>query len=344
MVKPESLETLLRFAPGREKLEAFAKTGGIAVAVLLISYLSASAVSTVIMSFMLGGKVKQMQLQVGAHQVAGGSTANVAMGSSPNYRDIKKAILDRNVFNAEGKVPDEADPARREGEAGGGVFNINAPCVKPTINVELLGTIYLGESAPSMATVREAGYAEADIYKVGDAIIGNEQATIAKIERKKVIINNKGVKECLDLGGDKVANAETSDGFPADTGPATGAVPVVPPQGTGGGSTVVLDAPFVESELGPGFGKIIQSARLVPNTDPSTNQVNGFKIFSIDQSSILGKIGFQNGDVITQVNDVSLKLPEQGFALYQAMQENRDITIQLLRAGTTPMTINVRVK
>ena len=341
MVKAEQIEALLALLPSREKRQGVGKKSLYLSGVLLISYLAASAVSTVIMSLMLGSSIKQMQAKLGSSSQQNSTSVSLSFGSAPNFRDIKKAIMDRNVFNAEGKFPDEADPSRREGDVAG-VFNINAPCNKPTINVELLGTIYLGENSPSMATVRETGYAEADIYKVGDSIIGNEQATIAKVERKKVIINNKGVKECLDLGGDKLPNEQAADGFPTD--PSAAAATPPSSQGGSGGATVILDAAFVESELGPGFGKIIQAARLVPNTDPANNQVNGFKIFSIDQASVLGKIGFQNGDVITQVNDISLKLPEQGFALYQAMQENREITIQLLRAGTTPMTINVRVK
>ena len=98
----------------------------------------------------------------------------------------------------------------------------------------------------------------------------------------------------------------------------------------------------MQDELGPGFGTIIQKARLVPNT--TDNQMNGFKIFAIDQASLLGKTGLQNGDVITQVNETSLKQPEQGFALYQAFQDEKEVRIHILRHGTTPMMITCRIK
>ena len=90
---------------------------------------------------------------------------------------------------------------------------------------------------------------------------------------------------------------------------------------------------------------IIQKARLVPNTQD--NQMTGFKIFAIDQASLLGKTGLKNGDVITAVNDTSLKQPEQGFSLYQegVPGDEKEITIQdILRGGTTPMTITCRIK
>ena len=50
-----------------------------------------------------------------------------------------------------------------------------------------------------MATLQEKGYSEADIYREGEAIIGSEHATVARIERNRVVVNNNGVKECLEL-------------------------------------------------------------------------------------------------------------------------------------------------
>jgi type II secretory pathway component PulC len=73
------------------------------------------------------------------------------------------------------------------------------------------------------------------------------------------------------------------------------------------------------------------------------NVMNGFKIFAIDSASLLGKTGLKNGDIITGVNDTSLKQPEQGFALYQAFQDEKEVRINIQRGGT-PMTITCRIK
>ena len=35
---------------------------------------------------------------------------------------------------------------------------------------------------------------------------------------------------------------------------------------------------------------------------------------------------------------------EQGFALYQALLDERDISIRVLRKGKTPTTLNIRKK
>lgn len=251
-----------------------------------------------------------------------------------NVRDLQKIIKERNIFNSEGKFPEEK--IGNDGNGGSlARFDINAPCVPTTLPIELMGTIYLGDPLRSLATVREKSYEEADIYRVGDSIYGNDQAVIAAVERQKLIINNNGAKECIDL--DKSKETAAGDGFPS-IGGDFGA----PPASAGAGSEITVEAGFVEGELGPGFGKIVDAARLVPNT--VDGGINGFKIFSIKGGTLFARIGLQNGDVITQVNDTSMRNAEQGFSLYQAFQDEKEVRIQLLRGGTTPQNITVRIK
>jgi general secretion pathway protein C len=190
----------------------------------------------------------------------------------------------------------------------------------------------------SLATVKDKAYSEADIYRVGDVIYGNEGATVAAVERQKLIINNNGAKECIDL--DKGAPGAGSDGFPTAGGDGFGGVPN---GAAGAGSEITLEAGYVEGELGPGFGKIVDAARLVPNTLDGGG-INGFKIFAIKGGSLFARVGFQNGDIITRVNDTSMTQAEQGFALYQAFQDEKEVRIQLLRGGVTPLNITVRIK
>ncbi len=253
-----------------------------------------------------------------------------------NVRDLQKVIKDRNIFNSDGKFPEEK--LGGDGERALARFDINSPCVDTTLPIELLGTIFIGDRFKSLATVRDKSYSEADIYRVGDAIYGNEQAVVAAVERQKIIINNNGVKECINL--DKDSEAAATNGLAMPSSGDFGSLP----SGVGaGGSEIVLDAAYVEGELGPGFGKIVDAARLVPNPTQSGG-ISGFKIFAIKGGTLFARIGLQNGDVITQVNEVSMKQAEQGFALYQAFQDEKDVRIQLLRGGETPQAITVRIK
>lgn len=246
----------------------------------------------------------------------------------PNYHEIKKAVLDRNVFNQTGELPKEED---ENIEKAKGAFDIEAPCEKTSLKIKLVGMIALEGERRSIATIKEEGFETADVYSEGDYIIGADAAQIVLIQHNQVIINNGGRKECLDLklGGDR------SDSF-VKRSSSSFANP--PSEET---LSVDLDSKFVQSELGEGFGKIIQSARLVPNT--VSNQVNGFKVFGIQAGSVLDKAGFKENDVITKVNDTVMEA-EQGFALYQALNDERQIRVNILRNGSIPKTIIIRVK
>ena len=323
-IRPELRERLVRGAT-------------IAGGIIGLGYVAASAVSAYFMSDMMGSALLALN-RLSARDVA---VASVNFAVAENYRDLRKVIVDRNLFNSAGDLPDESSPDSGEKKPTS-AFDINAPCSKPTVNVELVGTIYMGETG-SIATLQEQGYSESDVYRQGDLVVGNEKAAIVKIERNRVILNNNGVKECLELAAEK--KGRPNDGFPDVAGSGQvqggggGGGDQTPPASTGDCS---LDEKYVQDELGPGFGTIIQKARLVPNT--TDNAMNGFKIFAIEGGSLLSKVGLQNGDIITQVNDNSLKQPEQGFTLYQAFQDEREIRINILRRGTTPMTITCRIK
>lgn len=306
--------------------------------ILALAYVSASGFSAFLVSGLMSKALAAMNR---ASRRQGEANITSFSGPSSNYHDIQKGIKERNLFNKTGEYPDESMTGAKAGrEKKTSSFDINAACSKPTINVELLGTIFMN-GGTSLATMQEQGYGESDIYREGDFIIGNEAVQIAKIERNRVILNNSGVKECIELTvvSKKILEGEgtTAKAYAGSQGGgASGETP------TSVENSCMLEEKYVQDELGPGFGTIIQKARLVPNT--ADGQMNGFKIFAIDQASLLGKTGLQNGDIITQVNETSLKQPEQGFALYQAFQDEREVRIHILRRGTTPMMITCRIK
>jgi general secretion pathway protein C len=299
------------------------------------AYISADIVGGVISSSLVSSVFSsQARISVRADDLGAVMLDRPVMA---NTRELQETIKNRNIFNSEGKFPEE-----KFGGAGGGsrgAFDMNAPCNPISLPIELVGTIYLGDPSKSIATVKDKNYSEADVYRAGDAIYGNEQAIVAAVERQKIVINNNGSKECIVIE-DKVPNQNASDGFPAFGGGDFASLPTNP---AGAGSEITLEAGYVEGELGPGFGKIVDAARLVPNPVDGGG-INGFRMFSIKAGTLFSRVGFQNGDVITRVNDTSMTQPEQGFALYQAFQDEKEVRIQLLRGGSTPLNITVRIK
>jgi type II secretion system protein C len=305
------------------------------LAVLFAAYICASILSAVTLMFLSG---TAMQHRFKPRQ----EVDRPRLSKDTNYRDLRKVILARNVFNSTGAVPEEADPTA-EGTAAA-TFNPNDKCQKPTVNVELLGIIHTGNPETSLATVQEKGYTIADIYRAGDRIIGNEAALIYAIEEGKVVLNNNGVKECLEINSLLSANRPNA----SPSLPTASAVPNVassPDAGQAGDcatTTVTLQSSFVEDSLGPGFSKILEQGRLVPfHRD---NMMVGFKLIGVKGGSLWSQVHLGSGDVITAVNGTSMAQPEKGFAVYESLQTDKQIRVEYLKGGKTPCIQNVEIK
>jgi len=322
-----------RFSP--QELEAGFKRSLQVVSIIFCAYIAASMVSSMFVGMFMGSALKPR------NQRGGEEGGSVGLSSNVNYRDLKKAIFERNIFSSEGKFPDESEAVADAESSAVRRFDPNAACQKPKMALELVGTIFMGGAQDSIATVKESGYEEVDVYRAGDKIIGNDQAVVYAVERNMLIINNAGVKECLE----RVLPSSIQAVLDKTTAPSTPGAPVattvVADAGGPCASGVTLEPAYVESQLGAGFSKVTTAARMVPNTEGSVT--NGYRIFAIDKSSIMGKMCLENNDVITAVNDISLRSLDQGFALFQALQDEREIRIQILR-DNVPQTINVRIR
>ena len=259
------------------------------------------------------------------------SSTAVDMAKKLNYRDVRKSVLKRNIFNSTGEVPDQKemiDAAAQQQAATG-------HCNKPTLKLKVVGTIYLGRDN-SVVSVREANYSQSDTYRVGDTIVGRDHVSVVAIEREQMIIDNNGSRECYKIE----KSAKIASRSPAyQPSRASKKKPTTSSSSSGG--AVVLDGAWVEAQLGPGFSQVLKSARLVPNIDGES--INGFKIFAIKKGTLFNKIGLRNGDIIQKVNDTSLEQAEQGFALYQTFQEDQEIVFNIMRKNK-PQTISVMIK
>ncbi len=305
------------------------------VLVLLIAYGLASMASSVALVFISDTAMKHRFKTKAEGE-------RVRIGKETNFRDYRKIIVGRNVFNDTGAVPDEPDPTA-EGNAAN-AFNPNAKCQKPTVNVELLGIIHTGNEATSLATILEKGYTIADIYRSGDRIIGQDQALIYTIEEGRVVLNNNGVKECLEINSLMMKSESTT---PAPAAAVAAAAPAAPsdPEAQSAdcpAGTITLESSLVEDSLGPGFSKILETGRLVPYH--RDNAMVGFKLIGVRGGSLWTKANLNSGDVITAVNGTSMAQPEKGFAIYESLQTDKQIRLEYLKGGKSPCNLSIEIK
>lgn len=60
-------------------------------------------------------------------------------------------------------------------------------------------------------------------------------------------------------------------------------------------------------------------------------KIDGFKIMSVNQSSIFGKLGLQKGDIIKSVNNKVMTSYADAFKIYNNIQDYEGLKIQIIR-------------
>lgn len=86
---------------------------------------------------------------------------------------------------------------------------------------------------------------------------------------------------------------------------------------------------------------LFRSARLIPTDDGEA--AAGMKIYGIRRSSILGRLGLQNGDVLGNVNGQSMGSADALIQAYQSLGRSGTFSVSVTRRGQ-PMTINYQVQ
>ncbi len=245
--------------------------------------------------------------------------------SEESYTQIKKYVLTRNILNIAGTIP----PEDIDDNAAGLIKNFDSiPCIESEekLPVELVGILYTGNPNTNLVTFKDSRVETADVYREGQNIIEYDAYQIYKIASPTAVqLRKQNKKICLFTGSQvKSLVNKNKDNSAGDSD-----------------QIFELDSEFVSDQIGPGFSKILNSARLVP--EAIDGKTIGFKIYGISAGSLFEKIRLKNGDVITNVNGINLEDPSQGFKIYEALQDETNITLQIKRAGVQ-MTKKVTVR
>lgn len=297
-----------------------------AVVVLMSAYIVATALNTAVVY----GLVKVLVTQSLAQPPPELKAAAVALEKF-NYFKFSGAVLQRHLFNSAGEFPHDEVHAKEQPLIGG-------DCKATSLELKLVGTIIHDNPAMSVATVIDKKMKVTDVYRSGDGVI-DYPAVVLGIEKGRLILEVAGSRECLEISDTGRVDQQTYRA--ASPTKAVAKAPSFDLSSYSPGVVTLKDS-YVEEQLGEGFVKIIQSSRFVPHLDEN-GQAQGFKIFGIKPNTLFKKIGLQDNDVIHQVNQTSLKNVEQGFALYQALQDESEVVIGVMRKGEQ-VTVKVQIE
>jgi type II secretory pathway component PulC len=232
-----------------------------------------------------------------------------------NFREIKKHIIDRNIFNITGEYPEEEDNNSKEVSSK---FSLKGPCPNSKLKQTLLGTIY-SDNNKSLAIIKDLGDNYIDYYKTGDTLINNTQVKIAAILEGKVILNNNSHKECLLTKGSVKKQSKEKEVETITT-------------------SIELKNKWVTKQIGPGYATILQSTPYGPTSDGSP----GISLFFVEGGSLFDKIGLKANDTIKEINGKKVSILDE-LVLYKIFEETRKIKILFTRGSATKI-VDITIK
>lgn len=243
----------------------------------------------------------------------------------------RQAILDRNLFQVSTLLPASPEP---EGPA------VSEEELEATrLPLRLLGTVASNDPAAAYAAVEDQQNRKEVVVRVGDRLV--DRATVVRIERRRIVLQNGGKREELALDDD---DASQSGAQTARSARAAQPEPVA--QDLRERIRRLSDSSFEVSREGVedavrNPADLFSEARILPKYE--NGQMTGVQLSSIKPGSLFEEIGIQNGDTVTQVNGITVTSPQDSAALLRELSEASEFEVEVLGADGQLRTLTYSI-
>lgn len=200
----------------------------------------------------------------------------------------------------------------------------------------VLGVITTTKDKKGVALMKHKTSGKVSAYKEGDEVA---KGTIIKsILRKTVTFAYQGKLFELSVGDDKPK--EVKEG--TDSGIAHVASNLSHVEGIERQGDVLKVSKQLKDSLSSseGLNKILMQAATVPYVE--NGRLLGFRLLEIEPGSIFDVAGFQNGDVVTEINGTQINDAGAAIRALNTLKNAPSATFSYLR-GTTPMTLTIQI-
>lgn len=273
-------------------------------------------------------------------------------GEGRDLTAMGRAILQRNIFDSQTGAlawdpppPPEPEPTE-EIEAPVEEIDPNAPPPPCEGSIRLVAS-YVRTASPdqSFAAITNATGSSL-LYTVGMRV---DEREVVGISRNRVILRPSGGSLCsLSMF------AET----PVAAAPRAAApVVVATPESAGtsdGPSTSELDSNIQQisetsyainrslvDRLLSNQAELMRTARVIPHE--VDGRTVGVKIYGIRRSSVLGRLGIQNGDMLRTINGFDLTEPDSVLEAYTRLRSADRLSLSVERRGQ-PVTMDYQIR
>lgn len=234
-------------------------------------------------------------------------------------RNQYSAITNRNLFSSTGIMPEaitlKIDPADAAKDVP----------VLSTLPLILIGTLVHSNPSKSIAAIEVKSKSLSGSYAPGADIEG--LAKLEKVERGIAYIRNANTSalEYIEL---KSANKVSFDASKASVSTPSASKDVV--------AVAPNKFQIKRSDLlkyTNDLSSVLMQARAVPNRDPATGEINGFRILDMQENSIFGQLGLARMDVLKSVNGQPIDSIQKAMELYNEMKNGSKVELGVERNG-----------
>jgi len=271
--------------------------------------ISLAILGYVVASFILGNDAEHSTIVEPAPKIVKGE---ITLSKDPILLDNHKIIMERNIFGSVGAGTDKENLQKEKKEAP-------APVLRAQLR--LLATV-AGDEEVACAVIENVKTKIQDLYKTGDIIEG---AQVERIERNRIVLFNRGQREVLNL--------YVADGVSVPV--AKSAEPVIAKKPSIAGVVNIISPTEREINKKAFLAKVGGTEAILRTVDAAPYIVNGkekgIRITGLEDSSMARYIGFENGDVIQNINGSTVTNRRKAFQILRKVRSQSSLNIQLLR-------------
>jgi len=239
----------------------------------------------------------------------------------------RQAILERNLFQVSTLLPAAtaaAPPPKVEDE------KLQAT----RLPLRLLGTVASAEADAAYAAVEDQQTRKQSVVRVGEGLQGD--ATVLRIERRRIVIQNGSKREELALDDEKELRQQEGRrlaGAARTPGPAA--------DGLRERIQKLSETTFSKSRRKADAAGQAPQPLAEAQVSPKYEQgrMTGVQVSSIERGSLFEDLGIQDGDTVTQVNGVIVTGPQDSVAALRELTEASEFQVNVIGADGQSRTL-----
>jgi general secretion pathway protein C len=257
---------------------------------------------------------------------------------SHHARDLAR-ILARDVFDSTAGCLNCAQAVGPGAEGADGATSEGATLAPCDGAARVVGAVEAEDSLWSFVLVApRAGQASLP-YRVGQALDGRTVTQIGWHERYGafVVLRPSAGPRCF-----YAQRAPPGDGLPSSAGNATGDDPEPVDRGfqQAGPNEYNVQRGLVDRML-ENQVDLLRTLRATPHAEHG--RVTGVQLDGLRGTSLLGRLGMQNGDVLNRVNGLDISTPDRALEAYSRLRTADHVTLSITRNGQ-PVSLDYNIR